>query len=52
MIRLGILGAGRVVQHRYVEVFRDELQGDRQIKHFLQVGQVFTTSLTEVQMVF
>ncbi|MGD9079387.1 MAG: Gfo/Idh/MocA family oxidoreductase [Desulfobacterales bacterium] len=26
MIRIGILGAGRVVQQRYVEVFRDELK--------------------------
>jgi len=26
MIRIGILGAGRVVQHRYLEVFRDELK--------------------------
>jgi predicted dehydrogenase len=26
MIRIGILGAGRVVEHRYVEVFRDELK--------------------------
>jgi predicted dehydrogenase len=26
MIRIGVLGAGRVVQNRYVEVFRDELE--------------------------
>jgi predicted dehydrogenase len=26
MIRIGILGAGRVVQNRYLEVFRDELK--------------------------
>ena len=26
MVRIGILGAGRVVQNRYVEVFRDELK--------------------------
>lgn len=26
MIRIGVLGAGRVVQNRYVEVFRDELK--------------------------
>lgn len=29
MIRFGILGAGRVVQNRYIEVFRDELKGAR-----------------------
>lgn len=29
MIRFGILGAGRVVKNRYVEVFRDELQNCR-----------------------
>jgi len=27
MIRIGLLGAGRVVEHRYLEVFRDELDG-------------------------
>jgi predicted dehydrogenase len=26
MMRIGVLGAGRVVQNRYVEVFRDELE--------------------------
>jgi predicted dehydrogenase len=29
MIRIGVLGAGRVVKHRYVEVFRDELKDVR-----------------------
>jgi UDP-N-acetyl-2-amino-2-deoxyglucuronate dehydrogenase len=29
MIRIGILGAGRVVENRYVEVFRDELRGSK-----------------------
>ena len=27
MIRIGILGCGRVVQNRYVEVFKNELSG-------------------------
>jgi predicted dehydrogenase len=31
MIRIGVLGAGRVVQNRYVEVFREELKGARVI---------------------
>ena len=38
MIKIGVLGAGRVVLNRYVEVFRDEIKGARVIMVCDKVG--------------